>query len=372
MSLTIEDRVKGLLFGIAIGDAKGIPFENLTKEQIKPIYNDDEIYFETMKYNTFLPKEFPAGKWTDDTQLSLAVVRSIMKANGFDLNEMAKEHVVAWRESTIGWGGTKNAIKRLSEGESPLKSGNKDSKGNGVIMKIAPLAFYYSSAKNKFSRERKLKEIEVLTRMTHDYIQGVVLACFFCLTLEKIFTYTESNSNFFDLENNRKKFLQECIEEILSLEQQFQQKDELFSKRLLLLQNCENLTDDKLVEISNGGSSYVLDSLTTVMGILLFNTPSFNLILRAVKIGGDTDSNASMVGAVVGGIKGISIFPSPYIDRLYQTGEIKTLAISFSHFISNIEASNSASLSLPKVIQWTSIAAVGLLFSIIIFNKIKK
>jgi len=328
---SFENRVKGLFFGIAIGDAKGIPYEGLDYEKIQERFNPNEIYSKMCNDN---PKmiDHPPAKWTDDTQLTIAVAKSIIEAKGFNMDEIGKQHVLEWKESTVGWGsGTRTSVEKISNGVSPLSSGNIAAKGNGVIMKIAPLALYYSCTNNK-NREQKLKEIESFARMTHDNVLCVVTACFYCFTLEKFFRLAEKDNTFFD-KSFRKIFLQECIAEALSLEQQFNQKEELVSERLKqLLYNFDNLSDQKLIEISSGGNYFVLNSLTMVFGLLFSQDISFELIIRAVTIGGDTDSNASMVGAVVGAIKGFGVFPTPYIEQLYRTKELLTLAIAFSNF----------------------------------------
>jgi len=64
-----------------------------------------------------------------------------------------------------------------------------------------------------------------------------------------------------------------------------------------------------------------------VVGLLVKDGLKFDTILSAALIGGDTDSNAAIVGAIVGGVKGVHHIPEEYIlpleknDELFQTGE---------------------------------------------------
>jgi hypothetical protein len=61
------------------------------------------------------------------------------------MQAMAEAHVAAFDERTNGWGsGTKSAILKLKEGVPPTACGTKDSSGNGVIIKLAPLCFWYA------------------------------------------------------------------------------------------------------------------------------------------------------------------------------------------------------------------------------------
>lgn len=71
--LTIEDKIKGAFFGVAIGDALGAPLEFMNKKEIQH------------KYGTV--KNMIGGGWlnvdpgeiTDDTQMTLAVAKGIIE-----------------------------------------------------------------------------------------------------------------------------------------------------------------------------------------------------------------------------------------------------------------------------------------------------
>lgn len=63
---------------------------------------------------------------------------------------------------------------------------------------------------------------------------------------------------------------------------------------LLLLLILLLWSDEKLISIARGGTHKVMDSLTVVYGIIAQRSPSFQSVLKAALLGGDTDSNASM------------------------------------------------------------------------------
>jgi ADP-ribosylglycohydrolase len=66
------------------------------------------------------------------------------------------------------------------------------------------------------------------------------------------------------------------------------------------------LTDADLIDVSGGGDYFCVHSLVMVIGLWAAERPSFRTVSRAALIGGDTDSNAAMVGALVGGLRGRS------------------------------------------------------------------
>lgn len=117
-------------------------------------------FFEAGQFHPAFPIGTPPGRYSDDTQvrsfdflserltrvqLSIAVIAALLKAEKFDMQAMVESHVAAFDERTNGWGGaTKDAIKRLKEGVLPTQSGTKTAKGNGVLIKLAPLCFWYA------------------------------------------------------------------------------------------------------------------------------------------------------------------------------------------------------------------------------------
>ena len=71
---------KGLLFGIAIGDALGVPVEFMSRKhlQANPVTSMRE----------FGTHHQPAGTWSDDTAMSFLLVEQLIE--GYDINELGK------------------------------------------------------------------------------------------------------------------------------------------------------------------------------------------------------------------------------------------------------------------------------------------
>jgi hypothetical protein len=141
----------------------------------------------------------------------------------------------------------------------------------------------------------------------------------------------------------------------------------------LVLFSC-GLSDEKLIAIARGGTHKVQDSLTVVYGIVAQRAPSFQSVLKAALLGGDTDSNASMgtkertgeeriedwrverergreimrkillrsyslalsyplslqVGAITGGLRGKVAIPQHYVEALVGANELKDVALTFA------------------------------------------
>lgn len=135
--------------------------------------------------------DHPAGTWSDDTHLSLAVAKSLIDADGFDIESQATWHITAYEHANgathepdlvapivasgpqRGWGAsTTSSVERLQEGVHPRESGEPKGAGNGVLMKLAPLVVW-QMARGVEGAEAERQVIE-LTRMTHGAPEAVV------------------------------------------------------------------------------------------------------------------------------------------------------------------------------------------------------
>ena len=84
--MTDIDRRRGLLLGLAIGDAMGASVE----------FSAPGTFVEVTGYRAGGPHGLEAGEWTDDTSMALALADSISDA-GWDLNDQAERYVAWWK-----------------------------------------------------------------------------------------------------------------------------------------------------------------------------------------------------------------------------------------------------------------------------------
>ncbi|MFC1698031.1 ADP-ribosylglycohydrolase family protein [Nanoarchaeota archaeon] len=146
------NKIKGCIFGMAIGDALGATVEFMVPREIKKQYG----VLKDIIGGGWLHLE--AGEYTDDTQMAMILAESIIRKQKLDLIDIG-EGYVEWMESNppdIGRT-TRAAITNLQKGISPVSSGMDDerSQSNGSMMRCAPIgvAFYKSKLLKHFSSE---------------------------------------------------------------------------------------------------------------------------------------------------------------------------------------------------------------------------
>ena len=92
-------RAAGALYGLAIGDALGMPTESLPREQITASYGPLLTSFEPAPPGHPLAAGMPAGAVTDDTEQAVLLAKLIIEGAGqVDAAELARR-LIGWEES---------------------------------------------------------------------------------------------------------------------------------------------------------------------------------------------------------------------------------------------------------------------------------
>lgn len=328
----LRDRIIGCFFGIAIGDALGLPCESLSSDEIKNKFGYITTYKSPVNHK-YYGDGFLPGTTSDDTQLTLAVAESIIES-GLDMDSQAKWHIAAMKDKTKGWGAsTKNSIRRLANnchwnesGESGV--GGKGS-GNGVAMKISPISAYVACKVDRTNGKHLVQVMDFIkdfASMTHRSSVAVssalcqASAVFYCLT-----TSNFDKNTFINLLNiaaiGGKTVFSETLTDDLSV-------------RIRSLQSIASETSDKeIVDNYGGGSCYVYDSLPFTYAFLIRNPNTIESLYDVASAGGDTDSNASMLGGMLGALHGYSIFPENLVNELLEIDRVKDVANRFCDYL---------------------------------------
>lgn len=140
------DRYRGSILGLAIGDAIGHPTEFVgSVRAIRERWGERGV-------TGFEPSgRHPAGTFTDDTQMTIAVLRALVRAGHGALDDLMTtlgEEFVAWSrspENDRAPGGTcLSGCRALERGAPWREAGVRDSKGCGAAMRAAPVGLFFA------------------------------------------------------------------------------------------------------------------------------------------------------------------------------------------------------------------------------------
>ena len=138
----MDDRRRGALIGLAVGDALGAAVEFKSPGSFKPVTG----------YRNGGPHGLEAGEWTDDTSMALALADSITSV-GWDLHDQASRYVEWWESGKYSVNGrcfdigitTRQALGKFTVTKNALSCGDRSEQasGNGSIMRLAPVPVRY-------------------------------------------------------------------------------------------------------------------------------------------------------------------------------------------------------------------------------------
>lgn len=292
------DRARGVLLGLACGDALGRPVEFDSASAITAEYGELD---EMVGYGTW---NQPAGTITDDTEQALCIARSLVEHQGFDPADIA-DRFVAWYESDpfdIGRM-TLRALSRLEKGGTWDEAGERvwenspegQNAGNGSVMRCPPLAIPYAS-----DWERLVEVSRQSSLITHADPRCTYGCAVLNLTVAGLLDDADTP-------------LQDALDYVAD-----DAPDELVTA---------------LAPIADGDSpgtletsGYVVHSLQTALHDGLRADSAEEAIVTAVNRGGDTDTIGAIAGAVAGARFGASQLPDRWLSTIGETTELESLA----------------------------------------------
>ena len=141
----MNTRARGALYGLAIGDALGMPTQLLSRREITERWGGLLHGFEPAPPGHPIAAGMPAGAVTDDTEQAVLLGRLLVRGGGtVDPRELAAalvswEHDMAERGSLDLLGpSTKRAVAAVLAGTLPEEAGASGDT-NGAAMRIAPV-----------------------------------------------------------------------------------------------------------------------------------------------------------------------------------------------------------------------------------------
>lgn len=308
------DKFRGCLLGGCIGDALGMPVEGLTAEEIRKEVGPNGIE----EFRDAIGKingKLMAGQITDDTQLTRVVAESLINCGGYDQADIAARHIAVLDER-VGWGDTTvRGVESLRDGRSPWESlasaGQKTGGGNGIAMKIAPIALFSASLGDR-NAERAMQALgrkaELLAMLTHTEPEAthtafVLASSIYYLALGMTVSSRDDARNW--IRDMRRRLITVFGEDAA----------EVTISRLRSLLPLIGDADAIAREIPPWYTA--IDSVPYALGIFLTYPTDFRkAVLTAVNAGIDTDTTASMVGSLVGAHCGIDSIPEEW--RTFQ------------------------------------------------------
>ena len=306
INCNMNNLLKPILFGVAVGDALGVPVEFKSRK-----YLTENPVITMLSFGTH---DQPTGTWSDDTSLTLCLAETIV--DGFDLQKLA-DKFAAWKDynywTPLGWVfdigiGTRVAIEKLANGEQPELAGGfgENDNGNGSLMRILPLILLTKD----LPIEKRFELIKKVSSVTHGHVRAVI-ACFYYLEFAR---YIIEGKEKFEIY----KTLQIEVANFLNTIKIDQSEIDLFKR--LLIEDISQIEEDQIQS-----SGYVLHALEASIWCLLTTNNYAEATLKAINLGKDTDTNGAITGGIAALLYGFENIPKKWITVLKRVEDINQL-----------------------------------------------
>jgi ADP-ribosylglycohydrolase len=293
-------QARGVIYGLAIGDALGWPTEFVSLPAIKSKFGPSGI--------TDLPD--PA-LFTDDTQMSLAIAEALIQAGEKDIESImaaVKKEFVKWYHSPENNRAPGNAclegVANMEAGVHWSKSGVAGSKGCGSAMRAAPIGYFYRDD------PAKLKAVAHATGIcTHGHPTADA-ACIGAACLVKM-----------ALDGVKPR---EMIPRLLACTAGVSGE---FQRAVSKINECLAWEDPEAA-LRHLGEGWVGEEAVALALYCFLKSPGDyrRVVTRAANTNGDSDSVACIAGSISGACLGAAAIPGDWIRRIEKSDYLNRLA----------------------------------------------
>ena len=303
--MNLEDKIRGAIYGQAIGDALGLSTEFMSKAEVQKAYPNGINSYEDIQVDAHTER-WKKGDWTDDTDQMLCILDAILEEGALSVTGVSKKFIEWYLGEPMGIGNTVFSV--LSDrnflhaphavSKKVWELSGKQSAANGGVMRTSILGIWDYTNPEKV--ERNAKEI---CQITH-YDPRCVASCV---------AVSIAISSLLLGAKNDDEIIKKCIEYAKVY-------DHKIESRLSNLPN--NIEALNLDEPSSIGYTY--KALAAGFWVFKYSTSFEEGIKRIIYEGGDADTNASVGGAILGAKFGYGCIPEQLKEGLVYRVELDT------------------------------------------------
>ena len=313
----LKDKARGMLIGLAIGDALGAPVEvGYTSQDIVALGDKIEYYHEF---------KYPAGSWTDDTSMALCLADSLIEKEGYDSYDIMEKYMQWWIKgyrSSVGHSigiGQQTAMSLLKYTKHSTISKNEPKthkSGNGAIMRLAPIIIANTHKENYETKKVTKEELNKVTKMavlscreTHNSTEAEQVTELFATLL------------YYIMRGRTKEDIKKIVRKWN--EQKSREGNDSWIANIKPLIELAFFNDPEKLQNLWG---YIVHTFTIALwGLLNFDNFRDGM-LAVIRLGGDTDTNAACYGQLAGAYYGYGAIPRKWSNFIYASDEIDSIA----------------------------------------------
>ena len=320
--MTALNRALGAFYGLALGDALGMPTQSLNRETIKSRFGQITDLHDAGPLQP-IAANMPKGSITDDTEQAILVGELLVEGQGRIEPAILAQRLIEWEAEMQAKGSqdllgpsTKRAIEMILAGHSPEEAGRYGTT-NGAAMRITPVGI----AANVAEPEQFIAAVVQACQVTHNTTLGISSAA-------AVAAVVSAGINGVDLG------------EALNLGQHIAQQAEAHGHwvaggrmasriswaRSISVDSDKVLLADVLYDVigtSVASQESVVVSFALAQQVAIGEMSAFDALCMAASLGGDTDTIAAILGAMLGACLGLECWPEQMIETVKAVNHLE-------------------------------------------------
>ena len=338
MSLLTRKKISDLLLGIAIGDAFGAGVEFQDRDWIRAnvdgtkLVNRRATICVSKDQLLWFTQDYQSWDYTDDTEMTIGVLKALMSDKMFSEDLLVEcwegEYLQGKKIKGHGRNGH-GSMRWYYEGTKTIGEirdfqRNRPNPGNAPAMRAVPLGLLEASKANMYAA--------INAQATHPNINAIIASQ--CIAQAAAYLLVEGGK--------QRAIIQHCMDSV-DLNEEYRsyllKVDRLPTYDKLEKGHFECLCGQQPIQAPyflsgiNGVPSDSKYTTGAVLYVLKQSINAFDALLKAVWLGGDVDSIASITTGIMAGKDGIESLPPFMLDRVEGTAYLLALAKSFTDYL---------------------------------------
>lgn len=313
------DRALGAFYGLALGDALGMPTQVMSREDVVRVYGT-LTGFEPARDDNPVSAGMPAGAVTDDTDQAVIVGRLLVEGGGHIDPLRFADELLSWEREMKAKGSfdllgpsTKAALDAVAGGTDPKEAGRYGTT-NGAAMRVTPVGIAFAAEPLPEFLDRVVESCQV----THDTNIGIAGAA---AVAAAVSTGIAGGT------------LDEAFDAAITAAEAGARRGNWIAgadiaariawARELVDGLDEAAALDRVVALI-GTSVASQESVPAAFAVLaLTGGDPWRSTLLAANLGGDSDTIGAIAGAVAGSVRGLSGLPADAVRTLRTVNSLE-------------------------------------------------
>ena len=305
-----QSKIRGALYGTALGDALGLGAEFMTRHEVKYYYPDGLRHFDQIIRDAHR-SQFKHGEWTNDTEILLRLIECVIANKGFDLLALVgsmREWIEAEPQDLAP------VIRKIMNNpewiDNPISVSHKTWKNSGV-KEASNEAFLRGIVTGITSPRRDLiRNTRELVQCTHDDTRCIASTTMLALAAHNIFHH----------------------DRIPTYEELYEVCEVIDSRTLPYLEMASK-GDIKDFELDDEDTQlYTRKTMAAALWSLWHTDNAEDAIYKVIDMAGDADTNAAAAGALAGLRYGFEALPNEK-DLIIRKDYLDDISIRLHEFL---------------------------------------